>query len=235
MLIAYKCWSSEPERADAPHPNVTNAPMSPFMAQPAFTAHSTTTPVEPLRDVIARAKEGDTKAIDQLLKSQRQRSMATALRVLHNPDDAEDAVQDAFLKIWRSLPSFEGRSSFQTWVHRIVINASLDLMRKQAARPEISERSERGEDVDVSEPAHDVTPESELGNREIERLVHRAVATLPEVHRQVLELREFEECSYQEIAEIIQCPIGTVMSRLHHARGRLAEDMRPPLAEALAA
>jgi RNA polymerase sigma-70 factor (ECF subfamily) len=220
MLIACKCWTSERECADAPHTDVPNAPSGPFTAQ---------------SDLVARAREGDAKAIEQLLRSLRQRAMAAALRVLHNPDDAEDAVQDAFLKIWRSLPSFEGRSSFQTWVHRIVVNASLDLVRRQAARAETSEHTDQHEDADVIELGDDETPESELAKREIGVLVRQAVATLPATHRQILELREFQDCSYQEMAEIIHCPIGTIMSRLHIARGRLAEDLRPALAEALAA
>jgi RNA polymerase sigma-70 factor (ECF subfamily) len=158
--------------------------------------------------------------------------MAAALRVLHNPDDAEDAVQDAFLKIWRSLDSFEGRSSFSTWVHRIVTNAALDLMRKSAARAETVERPNQKDEPAVTaiEAANDVTPESDLGDREIEKLVRLAVAELPAAHRQAIELREFEDCSYQEMAEIISCPIGTVMSRLHHARNRLADELRAPLA-----
>ena len=190
---------------------------------------------EPLDDLITAAKTGDRAALDQLLASQRSRAMAAALRVLHNPEDAEDAVQDAFLKIWRALPSFEGRASFSTWVHRIVTNASLDLMRKSTARAETVERPELKDDVatTVFEPANQVTPESELGAHEIERLVRLAVAGLPAAHRQAVELREFEDCSYQEMAEIIQCPVGTVMSRLHHARGKLAEGLRAPLGQEL--
>jgi RNA polymerase sigma-70 factor, ECF subfamily len=234
MLTACKAWTSKPEHAEVPHSEVANA-LTPREAQQhtrAFTAQQEADVAEPLSELIAEAKQGDAGATDQLLKSQWQRAMAAAIRVLHNPDDAEDAVQDAFLKIWRCLPSFEGRSSFSTWVHRIVVNASLDLMRKQAARPELVERPEPKEDgaMTVVEPAHDTTPETELADREIEKLVRLAVAALPVVHRQVVELREFEDCSYQEMAEIIDCPIGTVMSRLHHARGRLAEDLRAPLA-----
>jgi RNA polymerase sigma-70 factor, ECF subfamily len=190
-----------------------------------------------LDGLLAAAKAGDTAALDKLLAAQRPRAMAAALRVLHNPDDAEDAVQDAFLKIWRSLPTFEGRSSFSTWVHRIVTNASLDLMRKSAARAETVERVDQTDDAAVTavEPANIETPESELGDREIEKLVRLAVAALPEAHRQAVVLREFEDCSYQEMAEIIACPIGTVMSRLHHARNKLASDLRAPLGQALAA
>lgn len=187
--------------------------------------------------LVEAARAGDRAAFDRLLAALRPRAMAAALRVLHNPDDAEDAVQEAFLKIWRCLPSFEGRSSLSTWVHRIVTNASLDLMRRSAARAETVERPELRTDQTAAtgETASDVTPESELANHEIEKLVRLAVAGLPNAHRQVVVLREFEDYSYQEMAEIIACPIGTVMSRLHHARGKLAQDLRAPIEEALAA
>jgi RNA polymerase sigma-70 factor, ECF subfamily len=239
MLTACKTWSSDRERAEVPHPEVANA-LTGFETGEhgsAPVAQGDIELTEPVSKLIAQAKAGDAKAFDQLLASQRARAMAAAVRVLHNPDDAEDAVQDAFLKIWRCLPSFAGRSSFATWVHRIVVNASLDFMRKQAARPELVERPEQKDDVAMTavEPVHDQTPESELGDRELEKLVRLAVAALPAAHRQVVELREFEDYSYQEMAELIPCPLGTVMSRLHHARGRLAQDLRAPLADALAA
>jgi RNA polymerase sigma-70 factor (ECF subfamily) len=110
-------------------------------------------------------------------------------------------------------------------------------MRKSTARAETVERAEQPDDVAVTavEPTIHQTPESELGDREIEALVRLAVAALPTAHRQAVVLREFEDCSYQEMAEIIECPVGTVMSRLHHARNKLASDLRAPLASALAA
>jgi RNA polymerase sigma-70 factor (ECF subfamily) len=242
MLTARKPWIFERERAEVPHSEVANALTGSGSGKHGQHDHkdvarSAIDASEPLDGLIAAAKAGDTKAFDQLLASQRPRAMAAALRVLQNPDDAEDAVQEAFLKIVRSLPSFEGRSSFSTWVHRIVVNASLDLMRRGAARPDFVERPEQREDVATTavEPAHEETPESALGDREVEKLVRLAVAALPAVHRQVVVLREFEDCSYQEMAEIIECPVGTVMSRLHHARGRLAENLRAPLTGILAA
>jgi RNA polymerase sigma-70 factor (ECF subfamily) len=222
---------SEPEPAEVPHPEVANALTGPGAEEPSWDSIAQGA-IEPLHELIAAARAGDTSAFDRLLSSQRPRAMAAALRVLHNPDDAEDAVQEAFIKLWRALPSFEGRASFSTWVHRIVVNASLDIMRRCAARPELVERPEQREDVAATalEPAHEATPESELLDREIEQLVRVAVAALPVAHRQVLELREFEDRSYQEMADIIRCPVGTIMSRLFHARGRLAETLRTPLA-----
>jgi len=237
MLTSRKVGSFERESAEVPHTRVANALTgfegaehgSPIRTQGVIEAPDTN---EPMADLLSAAKAGDRAALERLLASQRPRAMAAALRVLHSQDDAEDAVQDAFLKIWRSLDSFEGRSSFSTWVHRIVTNAALDLMRKSAARAETVERPNPKDDAAVTsiEPANDRTPESELGDREIEKLVRVAVAALPAAHRQAVELREFEDCSYQEMAELIQCPIGTVMSRLHHARSKLADELRAPLA-----
>jgi len=237
MLTSRKDGSFEREGAEVPHTRVANALTGSGSAEhgsriQAQNVIAASDPSEPMDDLLTTAKAGDPSALEQLLARQRPRAMAAALRVLHNPDDAEDAVQDAFLKIWRSLDSFEGRSSFSTWVHRIVTNAALDLMRKSAARAETVERPNQKDEPAVTaiEAANDVTPESDLGDREIEKLVRLAVAELPAAHRQAIELREFEDCSYQEMAEIISCPIGTVMSRLHHARSRLADELRAPLA-----
>jgi RNA polymerase sigma-70 factor (ECF subfamily) len=187
--------------------------------------------------LVARAKAGDRAALEELLAAMRPRAMATALKILRNTDDAEDAVQDAFLKIWRCLDRFEGRSSCSTWIHRIVMNASLDLLRRSASRSELVQRSDDRDvasvEVEVEvEPSYEQTPEVQVGIHQIQMLVRSAVAALPKLHRQAVELREFEDYSYQEIAETIHCPIGTVMSRLHHARNKLAGDLRAPVADA---
>lgn len=189
-----------------------------------------------LDELVERAKAGDRPAFDELLVAMRPRALAAALRVLHNRDDAEDAVQDAFLKVWRCLAAFEGRSSFSTWIHRIVTNSSLDLLRKTSSRSETVERTDSQEATATDgEPSNEQTPESDLCEYEVQMLVRAAVATLPAAHRQAVELREFEDYSYQEMAEIIQCPVGTVMSRLHHARHKLADELRAPLGEAFGA
>jgi RNA polymerase sigma-70 factor (ECF subfamily) len=219
------------DRAEVPHHAVTIALTDTATLggeDVARGAVESGTYVDPL---VERAKAGDGTALNELLVAMRPRAMAAALRILHNRDDAEDAVQDAFLKVWRCLAAFEGRSSFSTWIHRIVSNASLDVMRRNSSRSETAERT-NNQDVTAAadcEPCCDRTPETELGAYEIQMLVRTAVAALPVAHRQAVELREFEDCSYQEMAEIIHCPVGTVMSRLHHARGRLASDLREPL------
>jgi RNA polymerase sigma-70 factor (ECF subfamily) len=173
-----------------------------------------------------QAQAGDAEALRPLLEQIRPRALAISMKVLRNRDDAEDAVQDAMLKVWRNLHRFEGRASFTTWIHRIVMNASLDILRKRSARSE-GTADERGEDCQPKlEPAHDQTPERKMGIAQMQLLVRAAVARLAPVHRQAITLREFEDCAYDEIAEAAACPIGTVMSRLHHARQRIAEDLR---------
>jgi RNA polymerase sigma-70 factor, ECF subfamily len=174
-----------------------------------------------------QAQAGDAQALRPLLEQIRPRALAIAMKVLRNRDDAEDAVQDAMLKVWRNLHRFEGRASFTTWIHRIVMNASLDIFRKRSARAEGAVADERGDDCQPRlEQAHDQTPERKMGIVQMQLLVRAAVARLAPVQRQALTLREFEGCAYDEIAEAAACPIGTVMSRLHHARQRVAEDLR---------
>lgn len=181
-------------------------------------------------DLLARAQRGDHQAFAQLVADARPRALAVALKVLRNPDDAEDAVQDAFLKVWRYLGRFEGRASFSTWIHRIVMNASLDLLRRQSCRPEAHVEVEETADRISTEPAHEETPERSLAEAQTSAIVRTALAVLSPPHRQALTLREFEDRSYEEIAQASRCPIGTVMSRLHHARRKLADELRGTLA-----
>ncbi len=180
-----------------------------------------------INDLIIRAQKGERGAVERLLQEARPRAIAVAMKVLRNPSDAEDAVQDATIKIWRYLPRFEGRASFFTWVHRIVMNSSLDIMRREKLRSEPREYD--GDDlseVGSHEPSHGRTPEVELASAETRQVVRAAMAVLSPVHRDALQLREFEDFSYDEIAERSDCPVGTVMSRLHHARRRLADELR---------
>lgn len=180
--------------------------------------------------LLAGARAGDRRALETLLSEARPRALAVALKVLRNPDDAEDAVQDAFLKVWRYIARFEGRASFTTWLHRIVMNASLDLLRRQSCRPEALVEEDEEAPARAAEPSHEETPERSLGEAETGAIVRAAVATLSPVHRQALTLREFEDRSYEEIARASRCPVGTVMSRLHHARRKLADELRGTLA-----
>jgi len=175
---------------------------------------------------VARARGGDQKIFEALLAEVRPRALVVANKVLRNPDDAEDAVQDAFLKAWRNLHRFEGRSSFSTWIHRIVMNTSLDLLRRQACRPGIGSEEDTFDRALRTTEVESETPERQMVRTEVKEMVHGALAVLSPSHREALTLRELEEHSYEEIAQIAACPIGTVMSRLHHARKKIADELR---------
>jgi len=166
--------------------------------------------------------------LHDILTAARPRMFAVALRMTRNPDDADDVVQEAMLKVWRAFGRFEGRAALSTWIHRIVVNAALDRLRARgpllthAARGE-DDASEREGGPELDGGASVETPEELVRSAEVGAEIHRALGALPPAHRQVLALRELDGESYQSIADIVRCPIGTVMSRLHHARHRLAE------------
>jgi RNA polymerase sigma-70 factor, ECF subfamily len=176
--------------------------------------------------LVNRGQAGDAEALNQLLARVRPRLLAAALRIMHDRDDAEDVVQESLIKVCRNLTRFEGRSAFTTWLHRIVVNTCLDRLR----RPEL--RRDRVADNDEGEPraerpaaVDEETPERLYSQAESGAVVQGAIARLSPVHREVLSLRELDGESYQAIAELARIPVGTVMSRLHHARKRLAVEL----------
>lgn len=172
---------------------------------------------------------GDGETIDVLLAGARPRMYAVAFRMIKNHHEAEDVVQEAMLKVWRHVGRFQGRAAFSTWIHRIVVNAALDRLR--ARRPEVRVGAPSSSQADDSDERRDIegvspeTPEDLVGGAEIGAAVHRALGALSPVHRDALALRELDGESYESIARIVRCPIGTVMSRLHHARHRLADEI----------
>ena len=183
--------------------------------------------------LIERAQAGDQEALNRLLAGARPRLMAVALRVMRNRDDAEDVVQESLLKVCRHLTRFEGRAAFTTWLHRIVINTSLDRLRRPEPRRDPAGGSEEGDRREERAPGVDEeTPERLYDQAEASVAVHGALARLSPVHQQVLSLRELDGESYQDIAALVRCPVGTVMSRLHHARRRLAVELAPIYAAA---
>ena len=171
--------------------------------------------------VLEAARHGDRAAIDRLLGEARPRLLALALRVLGDADEAEDAVQDALVKVWQKLYRFEGRSAFSTWLHRIAVNAALDRRRRRpaVAAAELDER--RAFDQRPSSE----TPERLYARAEAGVVVERALGRLSPAHGETLRLRELEGESYSAIADVTRCPVGTVMSRLHHARRNLAREL----------
>jgi RNA polymerase sigma-70 factor (ECF subfamily) len=176
---------------------------------------------------LEKAQAGDRQALEELLAAARPRLAAVALKMVRNRDEAEDVVQEALLKVWRYVGRFEGRAAFSTWLHRIVVNTAVDRLRaRRHGVPHLRGYDDAGEGEPREPEAVNLeTPEDLLARAQLGAAVRGAIAQLSPVHRDVLALRELEGDSYQEIANIARCPVGTVMSRLHHARRRLAETL----------
>ena len=160
---------------------------------------------------IQEAAQGNTGAFAELVRLHRTRVVRTAFGVLVSQEEAEDVAQDVFIKVWHNLKDFQPETSFGSWLYRITVNASIDVLRHR--------KEESGMDVEYSSPT--VRPEEQMLRRASQQRVRKAIAQLPESARTTLTLREFEQLSYKEIAEVLQIPIGTVMSRLNYARQSL--------------
>jgi len=184
------------------------------------------------RQLVERAQRGDKHAFE-LLVSKYQRKLSRLLsRFVKDQAEVEDVAQEAFIKAYRALPSFRGDSAFYTWLYRIGINTAknyLVAMRRRA--PTTTEfDSEDAEDFDDGEQLRDInTPEHLLMTRQIADTVNAAMGALPEELRNAIQLREIEGLSYEEIATAMDCPIGTVRSRIFRAREAIAERLRPLL------
>ncbi|MDJ0868965.1 MAG: sigma-70 family RNA polymerase sigma factor [Myxococcota bacterium] len=183
-----------------------------------------------------RARQGDHEAYRVLVERYQGRAFGLALRVLRDEEQARDAVQEAFLKAYTKLDRFEGRSSFYTWLYRLVMNLCLDWKRRDRSglfvdTPETGdlERVATSETREASEShwrGHEESPGAALDRGELRRALARAIELLPDGARETLLLREVEGLSYAEIASALEIPKGTVMSRLHYARKRVQELLR---------
>ncbi len=182
--------------------------------------------------LVDRAQRGDKQAFD-LLVSKYQRKLARLLsRFIRDPAEIEDVTQEAFIKAYRALPSFRGDSAFYTWLYRIGINTAKNYLVSLGRRaPTTTEfNSEEAETFEDAEHLRDVnTPENELMSRQIAETVNDTLGALPEELRSAITLREIEGLSYEDIASIMNCPIGTVRSRIFRAREAIAERLRPLL------
>ena len=174
------------------------------------------------RELVFRARAGDTAAFEQLMLDNQDRVYTLCLRMTGNREDALDLAQETFLNAWRGLSSFQGNSSFSTWVYRLASNACIDFLRKRKRRQQgESPHSLDDEEAPLPEPADPRgSPEEELERRELRRAVERGLQALPDHHRQVLVMRELSGMSYQEIGAVLDLDLGTVKSRI--ARARLA-------------
>ena len=167
-------------------------------------------------DLVHLAQAGDRNAFGELVRRHYQGVVRVVYSMCGDTGLAEDAAQEAFIRAWINLPAFEPSAPLKNWIYRIAINAALDVLRK---KPEES-LEERQESM-LSDQAQG--PEAALVEKERIAQVRRAMQALPEASRSVLVLREYGELSYQEIARVLDIPVGTVMSRLNYARNRLRE------------
>ncbi len=180
--------------------------------------------------LIERIRQGDSTAFQALVEKYQRKLYAVAYGLLGNREDALDSVQEAFVKAYRSLDRFKGESSFYTWLYRITVNAAIDIGRKQDRRNEVEflEEVEPGEEkgeYPVASPGE--TPAEQLMRKELGALIEDAIQQLPPEQRTAIVLREIEGLSYREIAKLMRCSEGTVMSRLHYGRKKLQEILGP--------
>ena len=185
--------------------------------------------------LVQRAQKGDKRAFEMLVIKY-QRKLARLLgRLVRDQAEVEDVTQEAFIKAYRALPSFRGDSAFYTWLYRIGINTAKNyLVSSNRRAPTVTtfdnEEAESFEDGDQLRETN--TPENLLASKQIAETVNAAVTALPEELRAAITLREIEGLSYEEIAELMNCPIGTVRSRIFRAREAIAEKLRPQLGTA---
>jgi RNA polymerase sigma-70 factor (ECF subfamily) len=182
-------------------------------------------------ELVRRAQRGERGAFDLLVLRYQHKVVKLVARLLRDPTEAEDVAQDAFVKAYRALASFRGDSAFYTWLYRIAVNTARNAMASRQRRPLDYEAdlSETEQSAVASRMSHSDTPEATALSDEIHATVNRAVADLPEDLRTAIILREIEGLSYEEIAAAMDCPVGTVRSRIFRAREAIDRNLKPLL------
>jgi len=183
------------------------------------------------KQLVERVQNGDKKAFDLLVLKYQQRIISLVSRFVHNPTDAQDITQEAFIKAYRALPKFRGESAFYTWMYRIAVNTAKNYMAVKSRRP--LESTQDINDVEQIEGDHTLrhqeTPERLLLRDEIQETILNSIEALPEDLRTAITLREVEGLSYEDIASAMDCPIGTVRSRIFRAREAIDRELKPLL------
>jgi len=184
------------------------------------------------RQLVERAQRGDKQAFGLLVQKYQRRLARLLSRFIRDPAEVEDVAQEAFIKAYRALPAFRGDSAFYTWLYRIGINTAKNYLMALGRRAPTSTEveAEEAERFDEGEQLRDInTPESILLSKEIAQTVNATIEKLPEELRTAIQLREIDGMSYEDIAKVMDCPIGTVRSRIFRAREAVAEQLRPLL------
>jgi RNA polymerase sigma-70 factor (ECF subfamily) len=184
------------------------------------------------QQLVERAQRGDKHAFELLVTKYQRKLVRLLSRFIRDTSEVEDVAQEAFIKAYRALPNFRGDSAFYTWLYRIGINTAKNYLVAMGRRAPTSTGmdAEEAEDLGESELLQDVnTPENQMMSRQVAETVNQTLEKLPEELRTAITLREMEGLSYEEIASIMNCPIGTVRSRIFRAREAIAEQLKPML------
>ncbi|MDC9725233.1 MAG: RNA polymerase sigma factor RpoE [Gammaproteobacteria bacterium] len=184
-------------------------------------------------ELVQRVQAGDKKAFDVLIMKYQQRIVHVITGFVHDPVEALDVAQEAFIKAYRAIPNFRGDSAFYTWLYRIAINTSKNHLTSRARRPPAVDvdAMDATNFYDAPELKEFETPETNLMSDELQQAIHQAIQGLPEDTATAIKLREFEGMSYEEIAEVMECPIGTVRSRIFRARDAIDKQIQEIMGE----
>lgn len=175
--------------------------------------------------LVRRVQKGDKGAFDLLVLKYQHKIVSLVMRYVRDPDQALDITQEAFLKAYRALPRFRGDAAFYTWMYRIAVNTAKNYLASQRRRPmEVELDLQDPEQFDLQAKLKETdTPEGVALSRELHVTVERAIAALPDDLRMAIVLREFDGMSYEEIAQTMECPVGTVRSRIFRARDAISK------------
>ena len=194
-----------------------------------------TAPLAPDVDqqLVERVQKGDKRAFDLLVIKYQHKVMAVISRLIRDPAEAQDVAQEAFIKAYRALPGFRGDSAFYTWIYRIAINTAKNYLVARNRRPPASDLDvEDAEFYPGNDAIHEMnTPERNLLRDELQATIEQAFQDLPADLRTAVTLRELEGLSYEEIAEVMECPVGTVRSRIFRAREAIDKRIKPLVEE----